>query len=468
MAPQVTNANGQPVAQYGNTEKNFFKGTPGRPGVDGTKGLKYTVIVKDSGEIELYSRSDTNLPQVPGPATKTGTYSVDGTFTPSASANPEEKVYFSNRDTTKEIKNHAKIVVGKDLYDIKDEDGNPKYGQNQASYLKDSIVDGTTLDPEVLQSLGDQDTANTIDSQDIPDISASIEGQSRDSYGNYYYPNSIESNKQDIIKFTMKIPKGSKINQFGSSNLPTFERTYLKENIGTVTLPIQPIISDRNSVDWAGLQLNAIDAAVAGTSYRLAGAGSVTGMFNEAEETLRGIQKQFLENKNIKQGMQVYLAQEASGVQGLLSRAAGAVLNPNLELLFRGPQLRPFTFTFTLSPREKSEGEMTRNIIRFFKQGMSVKTTKNNIFLKSPHVFDIEYKTYDKNGNQITHPSINLIKTCALIDCSVEYTPDGSYMTFNDDQRTMTSYRITLQFSEIEPIYDTDYDDYPKENFIGF
>ena len=96
---------------------------------------------------------------------------------------------------------------------------------------------------------------------------------------------------------------------------------------------------------------------------------------------------------------------------------------------------------------------------------MSERSTKTNVFLKEPYVFKIEYQTDENNP----HPSINKIKECALLDCSVNYTPDGSYMTFNDEERTMTSYSISLQFQEIEPIYNVDYntEDVPMSH-IGY
>jgi hypothetical protein len=52
-------------------------------------------------------------------------------------------------------------------------------------------------------------------------------------------------------------------------------------------------------------------------------------------------------------------AAAAAGAEGskLLSRATGQVINPNLELLFNGPQLRPFSFTFKLAARSKEEGQ---------------------------------------------------------------------------------------------------------------
>ncbi len=40
-------------------------------------------------------------------------------------------------------------------------------------------------------------------------------------------------------------------------------------------------------------------------------------------------------------------------------------------------------------------------------------------------------------------------------------------MTFNDGPKTMTSYGMTLRFSELDPIYDRDYNEFSKEE-IGF
>ncbi len=94
-----------------------------------------------------------------------------------------------------------------------------------------------------------------------------------------------------------------------------------------------------------------------------------------------------------------------------------------MELLFDAPALRAFDFTFTMSPRDGKEAEQIRNIINFFKQGMSVKTTSTNIFLKAPNYFEIEYLTYNDQGQPERHPSLNIIKTCALLSCAIDYTP---------------------------------------------
>lgn len=195
---------------------------------------------------------------------------------------------------------------------------------------------------------------------------------------------------------------------------------------------------------------------LAAASMRMIGSTSATTLSQEVGNILGKIAKQVTENNANTDALKIFFAQEAVGIQNLLSRTSGAVLNPNLELLFNGPSLRPFSFTFRLSPRDQTEAEQVRKIIRFFKQGMSVKTSSSNIFLQSPNIFSIRYKTFDGN-KLIEHPSINRIKRCALLSCDVDYTPDGTYMTYNDDRKTLTSYQLSLRFNELEPVYEDDY-----------
>ena len=268
----------------------------------------------------------------------------------------------------------------------------------------------------------------------------------------YYYPEGIRNSKQDYIQFDIleyktKRPDPSK------GNLAFQEReqaTVLK----TIILPIQPSISDSNSVDWNSGQINPVELAAVGLSGQLMNPTSK----EDIDKTLQNlVSKGITDNSNAQKAIRLYLQQKAVGVSGLLSRFGGAVLNPNMELLFQGPQLRPFTFSFRLSPREKSEARMVKKIIRAFKESMSVKITSQELFLAAPNVYNIKYVNRYKDKNE-DHPSLNKIKMCALKSCNVDYTPDGSYMTFNEPNATMTSYNLTLQFQELEPVTSGDYD----------
>ena len=50
----------------------------------------------------------------------------------------------------------------------------------------------------------------------------------------------------------------------------------------------------------------------------------------------------------------------------LLARQTGQIFNPNMELLFNGPTLRSFSFSFKMTPRSPSEAQECKNIIRSF------------------------------------------------------------------------------------------------------
>ena len=84
---------------------------------------------------------------------------------------------------------------------------------------------------------------------------------------------------------------------------------------------------------------------------------------------------------------------------------------------------------------------------------MAVRQSPGSLFLGVPSVYDIKY--IYKSGDD--HPFLNKIKPCALTGFNVNYTPDGSYMTYQDG--SMTSYAVDMQFDELEPIYNEDIDD---------
>jgi hypothetical protein len=269
----------------------------------------------------------------------------------------------------------------------------------------------------------------------------------RQQYGNYKYPIDAQFNLQDCIKFSMYRYTPKKFNV--TQNLGGFSGSNKGSAMGTVTLPIQPGISDSNVVQWGESSLNSLQA--------LAGAAALAGIQKGGEglgESLEQISTGLRDkgkSGDIKAGLAAYFAGEAAGANtGFLTRATGAVLNNNLELLFQGPSLRSFTFNFSLSAREKKEAEEIRKIIRLFKQGMSVKRSSSALFLKTPNIFDIQYLHKGKE-----HPYINQIKTCALQNFVVNYTPAGNYATYEDG--AMTQYDLTLTFGEIEPLFDDDY-----------
>lgn len=296
----------------------------------------------------------------------------------------------------------------------------------------------------------DQGTTSTpLTEENLETLQKGIAGRDiRTDYGNLYYPKDIASTKSDAIKFTM-IRYGTKT--YNAKTLGFGERTLsegTEEIKGRVVMSIQPTIGDYNSANWSGETMGMLGATAAGASLEIIDTGSPDNIGRAIGNTLD-------KEPGLKDAIIAITAQEAAGAKGLLSRLTGAMFNNNLELLFQGPQLRQFTFNFKMSPRYKEEAEDVRKIIRFFKQGSAVQRSTTNLFLKAPNVFKLEY-LYRENGEDNPHKSLNKIKTCALVNMSVDYTPTGSYMTFAKDG-SMVSYTLSLTFNELEPVYEDEY-----------
>ena len=345
-------------------------------------------------------------------------------------------------------------TVQKQLSTTRNDALKAEYGEDLAT-VKDGRFEGLT------EGTPQTNKDGTVD-PDISsvDITTTIEStQVRREYGNYYYPYDLSSNKQDRIIFKMKESTGKVIDPTTQQNVSAFQRKSSVIN-GSVTLPITAGIKDSNMVDWGRNTLDPLQAFGAATVMNMgegAFQGGLEGAMNAFGRAKDQGQKMLAQNTGARKAVNAWIAGQAVGSKNLLSRATGAIANPNMELLFNAPGLRVFEFTFQMSPRDSNEAANVRSIINFFKQGMSVKTTSTNVFLKAPNYFDVDYVTFDDNGEMKQHPSINIIKTCALLTCSVDYTPNNSYMTYSDSQRSMVSYTMNLQLGELDPIYESDY-----------
>lgn len=336
--------------------------------------------------------------------------------------------------------------------------------KNVAAKTRETLTNpnGPGLTQQQAQTVVKSNAATTDPNSPTPQSTTSLEdilsndsvkdGGYRDSYNDkkvLAYP--IDRNSdQDYILFTMLrySPKA-----FASSTSTNGEGIFGKrgdrKTLGYAALPIQPNITDSNLVDWGEDPITSLDA-LGQSLFKSAVTGNVD---KGVGQTTKTVENAAAPLTSLAVGK---LAGEATETnKNLFTRTTGAVLNPNLELLFTGPKLRGFQFNFSLSAREKAEAIVIKKIIRFFKQGMSVKRAASTLFLKAPNTFNIQYIHKNKD-----HPWINRIKECALQNFTVNYTPAGNYATFEDG--AMTQYDITLSFTELDPIFDDDYNEADK------
>jgi hypothetical protein len=314
------------------------------------------------------------------------------------------------------------------------------------------------------------------------------------------YPRDILQNQQDTLQITMYnyqaplgdtfLPKGGSIDTGKIFKKGLQRNSALKKLIGTVVLPIPSGIQDNNAISWGDDTMNSMNAGAAG--YAINKTGEFAGGLAAAQggatllNAVTGVQLPI-------KGMTGFLALAAAGAidpsnpllkpavvssllnsagfevsaESILARGAGIVPNSNLELLFQGPSIRSFGFSWRMSPRSELEAKNVKRIIRFFKQGSSPRKVNSqsgagaaSLFLGTPNVFKLSYKT----GNEEIS-GLNKFKICALVNMSVVYAPDGTWAAYDKGQPV--SLTMSLNFQEIEPVYESDYQTKLSDDFTG-
>ena len=176
------------------------------------------------------------------------------------------------------------------------------------------------------------------------------------------YPVGANGGESDYIKFTALKYLPSKLST-ASGTFGTVYQQGTSEGIGqSVQLPIQGGIQDSNAVGWNEDTMNVMQAAGAEIAKEGIGKGIGAGVntFIKQAKTLAD------NSPAVKTAIANEMAGQAVG-SNIMARTERAILNPNTELLFQGPQLRAFSFNFKMTPRSKAEGEVVKSIIKLVK-----------------------------------------------------------------------------------------------------
>ena len=192
----------------------------------------------------------------------------------------------------------------------------------------------------------------------------------RKNYGNLYYPEDLPDSGMDVLRFVMyRHVANSKLNITGGAgdgSLQSYfdlgratERFRGKKTLGSVMVPIQGSINSSDSVSWGPNELNAFQAYGASALSAIMTSGFNVG--KQFSETLGQIGSDLQGNsEELSQSLTSAIASRIVGGGRILTRSTGAIVNPNMELLFNGPSLRNFTFQIRLSPRNAKETQMCK------------------------------------------------------------------------------------------------------------
>jgi hypothetical protein len=136
-----------------------------------------------------------------------------------------------------------------------------------------------------------------------------------------------------------------------------------------------------------------------------------------------------------------------------LSSASGLAANPKKENLFKSVDFRTFTFDYSFFPKNPTEAEYIRNIIKQFKIHMHPEYKDSNGFLLVyPSEFDIFYYNNGKeNLNLHRHTS------CVLTEMNINYTPNSMFNSFANGMPTQIN--VTMTFKELSMLTKKEIED---------
>jgi len=253
----------------------------------------------------------------------------------------------------------------------------------------------------------------------------------------------------------------------------------LGELLGSIFLPM-PKVADVNGVEWGNSELTISGLAGLGAAEKLiagtGGSGKDSTDIQKDKDALESLRESLdgqggrnvagSSNTELIRALKVKtLSGLAGGLTGsnldadtYLARTSGRVLNPNAEVLFQGPVIRDFSFSFVMIARSQREGAEIRKIIRFLKLGMAPKF-RSTTFLKNPDVFMLEYRS----GNSVLN-TVNRFNPggLALKTMSVDYAPNGYWSAYKDSQPV--ALKMDLSFTELRPVYEGDQQLTPEDS----
>lgn len=178
------------------------------------------------------------------------------------------------------------------------------------------------------------------------------------------------------------------------------------------------------------------------------------------------------------------LGGQKAELSSIAKNALGIFTNPQIQLIYKGINLREFTLSFIFTPKSSQEAETTKNIIDTFTfysvpgLGSAAIDGQPGQYLTPPQLFQVKFVFLGQNGiggsisnvfssalsnlglgslltsdptNTITNGSsakVMTIQECVLESVNVDYAPNG-WAAFNDGYPIQTTLSLTFKETQI-------------------
>ena len=243
----------------------------------------------------------------------------------------------------------------------------------------------------------------------------------------------------------------------------TDESFYKKTSRKSVILYMPEDVSTGYKANWSGKAFSNIGR----DALSAAGSGDLGQALSNAANLAETAMNQAIPNignKTVQKVIQKITGEQLSQ-NDIFGSTRGVILNPNVELLFGGIDLRNFQLRYKLVPRNGTEASEIKQIVNTFRAAMlpnfangnelnfsGAKNISNN-FIKVPNVCRVSFM----RGSDL-NTDVAQYKMCAITQVDVNYTPDGTYATYDDGK--MVAIELTLSFQETKLIFSEEVEKY--------
>ena len=210
-----------------------------------------------------------------------------------------------------------------------------------------------------------------------------------------------------------------------------------------------------------------------GELKKLGGAGIANTISEQSgfdpRETISNVTKQFQQLKSgadgklggaAKQFALDMIPKELFGATGaqFLAMSKGQTYNPNAELLYSAPGMRPFNFSFNFVPKSAAEASNVNRIILNFKRWSAPADLQNGMF-EVPHVWQVKYMSKGQ-----TNKNMNQFKQAACTSVTVQANPSTSMHVAHEDGMPIETV-MSLSFQEVDVITRQDHENAQGQGF---
>ena len=276
--------------------------------------------------------------------------------------------------------------------------------------------------------------------------------------GPWRYPETNFDADTDYVKirfFDYTAPFSTQGGGTAGTNLSVYNQS--SNGLGTagatLYLYMPEDIEGQYGANWDAQNLSEVARGALGT-FGSAAAGKAGETLVKAFDTFATPTSNFFtKGTGVANAISTILGQTNFGsvtVNDVFSAATGQILNPNTEVLYKGPKMRTFGLNFKMAPRNQNEANNIKSIIQAFKYAtlpkFGGKGDANVSFVTVPQIVDVSFM---KGNTEI--PWVTQYKPAVITDLSISYTPDGAWATLPNGSPVATS--IKVSFQETKMVY---------------